>query len=146
MRAKPVVIISSTQNALRVPRKKLAELVQFLSRAEGVRVAAVDIAVVNSAEMTGVNRRFLDHRGDTDVISFDLTDQGGQGLSIQLVICGDVAVRQAPHHGLKPQHELMLYVIHGLLHMMGYEDTTIRGGARMHAREEELLKQFLRRE
>jgi probable rRNA maturation factor len=62
---------------------------------------------------------------------------------VQLVVCGDVAVEQARLRGLKPQHELMLYVIHGLLHMMGYEDTSIRGGAKMHAREDELLKEFL---
>lgn len=146
MKNKPNVVISSTQRALRVPRKRLAELVEFVSRAEGVRIAFVDIAVVDSGEMGGVNRRFLGHTGDTDVISFDLTDRDSHGLSVQLVVCGDVAVRQGPHHGLAPQHELMLYVIHGLLHMMGHEDKTVRGGARMHAREEELLREFLRGE
>ena len=60
------------------------------------------------------------------------------------MVCGDLAVEQAKARGLKARDELMLYVIHGLLHLMGYEDTSIRGGARMHAREEELLKEFLK--
>ena len=145
MKESPRVVISSSQKAIRVPRKLLAELVEFVARSEGVRVGAVDIAVVDSSEISGVNRRFLGHAGPTDVIGFDLSDRASHGLSAQLVVCGDVAVRQGPLHGLKPQHELMLYVIHGLLHMMGYEDTSIRGAARMHAREEELLKEFLKK-
>lgn len=37
----------------------------------------------------------------------------------------------------------MLYVVHGLLHLMGYEDESVRGAAKMHARQEELLADFL---
>jgi probable rRNA maturation factor len=139
-----MVIISSTQSAIRVPRKRLAELIEFVAHSEGVRVGQVDLAIVASPEITGVNRRFLGHAGATDVISFDLSDKDIPGLCAQLVVCGDLAVRQAKARGLKARDELMLYVIHGLLHLMGYEDTSIRGGARMHAREEELLKEFLK--
>jgi probable rRNA maturation factor len=138
------VIISSAQSAIRVPRKRLAELVEFVAHSEGVRVGQVDLAIVASPEITGVNRRFLGHAGATDVISFDLSDKDIPGLCAQLVVCGDVAVQQAKDRGLKARDELMLYVIHGLLHLMGYEDTSIRGGARMHAREEELLRAFLK--
>lgn len=140
----PKVIISSDQSAIRVPRKRLAELVEFVAHSEGVRVGQVDLAIVAAPEITGVNRRFLGHAGATDVISFDLSDKDIPGLCAQLVVCGDVAVEQAKARGLKAQDELMLYVIHGLLHLMGYEDTSIRGGARMHAREEELLRAFLK--
>lgn len=138
----PPVLISSSQRAIRVPRKKLAALVEFVAAAQGVRLAQVDIAVVGSGEIAAVNQDWLSHRGPTDVISFDLSD-GGQGLSCQLVLCGDVAVREAAARGLRPQHELMLYVVHGLLHMMGYDDLAIRPAAKMHARQDELLKAFL---
>ena len=47
----PVVLISSTQHAMRVPRKKLADLVAFVARAQGRRVAQVDLAVVGVAEI-----------------------------------------------------------------------------------------------
>ena len=137
------ILSSSTQNAIRVPRKRLAELIEFVAHSEGVRIGQVDLAIVASREITGVNRRFLGHAGATDVISFDLSDKDIPGLCAQLVVCGDLAVQQAKARGLKAPHELMLYVVHGLLHLMGYEDTSIRGGARMHAREEELLKEFL---
>jgi probable rRNA maturation factor len=143
MAKEPNIVISSSQRAIRVPRKRLAALIEFVAHSEGARIGQVDLAVVSSSEISGLNRRFLSHAGPTDVLSFDLSGQEAPGLHAQLVVCGDVAVRQGPLHGQKPQHELMLYVVHGLLHLLGHEDTSIRGGVRMHAREEELLREFL---
>ncbi len=142
-RKKPNVVISSTQKAMRVPRKKIPELVDFVSRCEGATVADVDIAVVDKKEMAAMNRKYLQHIGPTDVLSFDLSDNLTLGIVAQLVVCGDVAVTEAKARGHSPARELMLYVVHGLLHMMGYEDSSVRGAAKMHAREEELLEDFL---
>jgi probable rRNA maturation factor len=142
-RAKPKVLISSTQRAVRLPRGKMVELIDFVARREGVRVAEVDLAVVAADQMAGLNRRYLQRAGTTDVLSFDLSESGRGGLSAQLVVCGDVAAAQAAARHLPPQRELMLYVVHGLLHLMGYEDDSVRGAAKMHARQEELLRDFL---
>ncbi len=140
----PTVRISSTQSALRVPRKRIAALVAYVAHQEGVRLREVDLAVVSREEIVAVNRQWL-HRSDpTDVISWDLSDSGEQGVTAQLVVCGDVAVEQAKLRSVRPSRELMLYVVHGLLHLMGYEDHSVRGAVRMHAREEELLEAFLK--
>ena len=128
-----------------MPRKRLAELAAFVAEQEGVRLAEVDIAVVDDDEMAALNRRHLRHAGTTDVLSFDLSGEHTPGLCVQLVVSGPVARRSGPQHGFAPTHELMLYVIHGLLHQMGYDDVDVRAGAHMHAREEELLGKFLDR-
>jgi len=141
---KPIVNISSTQRAMRVPRKKLTELVAFVAVSEGTAVCEGDIAVVASAEIAAMNRRYLGHAGPTDVLSFDMSDSGSRGISAQIVVCGDVAVKQARARGLGQQRELMLYVVHGLLHLMGYDDQSPRGAAKMHAREDEILEAFAR--
>jgi len=141
----PKVAISSTQKAIRVPRKRIAELVAFVAEIEGCRIGEVDIAVVDSAKMAELNRRYLRHAGTTDVLSFDLSESPKAGLSIQLIVCGDVARTEAAARGLKPARELMLYIVHGLLHMLGYEDQSVRGSVRMQARQEEILDQFLAR-
>jgi probable rRNA maturation factor len=130
---------------MRVPRKLIADLVAFVARREGTRAAEVDVAVVARGEITSLNRRWLGHARPTDVVSFDLSEGGGRGLSAQIVVCGDVAVREGRSRGTGARRELLLYVVHGLLHLMGHEDSTVRGGARMHAREEELLREFLAR-
>lgn len=134
--------ISSSQTALRVPRKRLTELVAFVARSEGAAIAEVDLAVVNRDEIASLNRRYLRHAGPTDVLSFDLSDADREGICAQIIVCGDLAAAQAREYGLTPQRELMVYVIHGLLHLMGYEDDSVRGAARMHARQDELLEAF----
>lgn len=127
---------------MRVPRKRLAELIGFVADREGADVAEVDVAVVGRVEMAELNRRYRGHGGETDVLSFDLSDASRIGLVAQIVVCGDVAVEQAGRYGTGVQGELMLYVVHGLLHLTGYDDRTARGAARMHAREDELLAEF----
>jgi len=138
----PRVAISSTCKGLRVPRKKITELAAFIARREGVHLAEADIAVVNSREISHMNRQYLNHSGATDVLSFDLSEAPKEGICAQIIVCGDVAVQQAKLRGLTFQEELLLYVAHGLLHMIGYDDTAIRTAAKMHARQDELLSEF----
>ncbi len=138
-RTSPTVAIASTQQAVRVPRKRIAELVARLARQEGVRLAHVDVAVVTGREMAALNRRYLGCTGATDVLSFDMSDELSDGLVAQIIVCGNVAARQAPRHGNCAARELLLYVVHGLLHLTGYDDTTPALAAEMHARAERLL-------
>lgn len=137
------ILISSSQSAMRLPRKKITQLVIFVAKAEGLKVDLADIAVVSARQIAAMNRQYLGHRGSTDVISFDLTEAGAKGLSCQIIVCGDVAVTQALKLSCSRQRELMLYVVHGLLHVIGYDDTTAPDAAKMHARQEQLLEKFL---
>jgi len=138
------VRICSSQKALRVPRQKIAALIALVAWRERVRIAEVDIAVVTAREIAALNRRHLGRAGQTDVLSFDLTDSPGGNLCAQIIVCGDLAVRQARNLRTGPQRELLLYVLHGLLHLIGYDDAGHAPAARMHAREDELLGELAR--
>ncbi len=138
-RIRPTVAIASAQQAVRVPRKRIAALAARLARQEGVRLAHVDVAVVTAGEMAALNRRYLGQTGATDVLSFDMSDEFSDDLAAQIIVCGDVAARQAPRHGQSAARELLLYVAHGLLHLTGYDDATPPLAARMHARAERLV-------
>ena len=139
----PETTISSTQRALRVPRRQIVALIDAVARAEDVVLDHVDVAVVSAEQIARVNRRHLAHRGPTDVLSFDLSGDEDAGLAAQIVVCADLAVREGPKHGHRPQHELLLYVVHGLLHLMGYDDATDAVAAVMRHRQEQLLTDFL---
>jgi probable rRNA maturation factor len=141
-RTRPAVTISSSQRVLRVPRKRIDELIAYVAAAERARIAEVDVAVVGAEEMAALNRRFLGRRGASDVLSFDLS-QSPAARSGQVVVCADAAVCEAAARHARPQHELMLYVVHGLLHLMGYDDGDRRRATEMHARQEQLLAGFL---
>lgn len=128
-----------------MPRKRIAELIAFLARSEGADLTEVDLAIVTGRQIAAINRRYLGHSGATDVLSFDLSDDGGKGISAQLVVCADLAVKEARSRGHGPQQELMLYVVHGLLHLLGYDDADPASAARMGARSGQLLEAFYRR-
>jgi len=140
--AKAEILICNRQKAVRVFRQRLRRLVRFVARAEGVPLALVDLAVVGKEEMARLNRRYLRRAGPTDVLSFDLSEPHRPGLSAQIIVCGEIAAEEARRRGSRPQQELMLYVIHGLLHLMGYDDGTTSAAEKMHRREEELLVRF----
>lgn len=141
-RPRNVVWIDNRTSCLRAPRKRITKLVGFVARAERRAVAEVDVAVVNAHEITRLNRRYLRHAGLTDVLCFDL-GQPGEPIMAQIVVCAEVAIRQAKRFGHSPQRELLLYVVHALLHLMGYNDAKPAQAARMQRRQEELLRRFL---
>ena len=121
----------------------MTELVHFVAARQRVKIADVDIAVLSRKEMAACNRTFLRHAGPTDVISFDLTDPGAKGLSAEILLCGDIARAEAKKRSHGEQRELLLYLIHGLLHLMGYDDKTAAKAKKMHARQEALLAEFM---
>jgi len=123
-------------------RRRIAEAVRFVLRAEGVRSCWLEIAVFDDRQMRALNRRWLGRTGLTDVISFDLSDSldgDTSHLAGQISVCATVAARRARKAGIRPDAELMLYIVHGLLHLLGYDDLADRDAERMHRREDELL-------
>jgi len=147
MKAKPTspdaaITVANTQRRLRVPVRRVRELVSFVADAEGRSIGEVEIAVVGRQRMATLNEAHLGHAGPTDVLSFDLTGDRGDGVSAVIVVCADVAVRQGRRRGHAAWRELLLYITHGLLHVMGYDDATAGQAERMHAREDELLDTF----
>ena len=146
MKALPETLISidSKVRGFRVPRKKINELIAFVESAEGASFAEIDIAIVNDEQMAVINKEFLNHEGTTDVITFDLSNEMLEnGVCGEIVICCDVAAREASERKITTQRELLLYITHGLLHLLDYDDTKPRPRTRMHARQEELLEAFL---
>jgi probable rRNA maturation factor len=125
--------------------------------AEGFNSGDVSIVVVGARAMATLHERYLDIPGPTDVLTFDLGTNRGRGpIDGEIIVCADVAARTARRAGSArlpgdktarqlaraARAELALYVVHGVLHLAGYDDRTPRGFARMHRREDELLREL----
>ncbi len=131
--------------------KLLARAARHAARAERFTHGELSIAVVGARRMSRLHERHAGRRGATDVLTFDLgTDRQRGVLDAEIVVCADVARRRAParpasRRAPSPravQAELALYVVHGLLHLAGYDDHAPRGFAAMHAREDALLSEL----
>ena len=94
----------------------------------------VSVAVVDDATMADLHERFLNIAGPTDVLTFEMGDDEGE-----IVICLDEARRQSADRGTTVGQELLLYAIHGLLHLAGRDDLTQEGYDAMHAEEDDIL-------
>jgi probable rRNA maturation factor len=99
----------------------------------------VRVRIVRDAEMAEAHERYKGVPGTTDVLTFDLSSPGGP-LDADLLICSDEAARQAAPRGIPVAQELLLYIVHGMLHCLSYDDVTPDGAAAMHAREDEVLE------
>ena len=114
-----------------------------LALAAGAASGEIAVTVVGDGRMGDLHRRYKGDPTSTDVLSFDLGagDDGEPGvLDADVVVCLDEAARQAGRRRGHPvRDELLLYALHGTLHLLGYDDTDDRSARRMHRRENELL-------
>lgn len=132
--------IANLQTQLVVARSRLESHARYVLENERIRRASVSLALVDDATIHALNRRFLGHDWPTDVLSFPLGEDDAE-LTGEIVISVERAVAEAGTRGLEPTAEVLLYLTHGLLHLVGYDDRTPRQAARMHRREAELLAQ-----
>lgn len=111
----------------------------------GVKQASLSLAVVGDKEMAQLHEQYTGVAGTTDVLTFDLKDHDQQDqddhcIEGDIVVCLDEAKRQAAERNHPVRHELLLYAVHGLLHLLGEDDHDEDAYQRMHAREDELLQ------
>ena len=125
---------------VRLERQRLRQAVRAILRDAQVRSAEVSLAVVSDQQIQQLNRRYLQHDYPTDVLSFRL-DDGTDPVSLEgeVVVSWDTACRTAERIGWRSHDELLLYVIHGCLHLVGYQDHTSAERKQMRAREAEYL-------
>lgn len=152
------VAVANRQRRVRVSAAALRRAALYALRAEGApRDVELSIAVVDDAAIRALNRRYRGEDRATDVLAFPQAAPrrsspglrargGGQGGVLgDVVLSAERAAAQAAALGHSTARELALLVIHGVLHLLGYDDTTPAGARRMRARQEALLEALVRR-
>lgn len=104
----------------------------------------LSVALVGDDEMAGLNEKYRGKEGPTDVLSFGCDDPcpAGAGEPVTLgdvIIAPDVAVAHAAEYGTTVEEELNLLLVHGILHLLGYDHESDEDAAVMQAREQLLL-------
>jgi probable rRNA maturation factor len=120
---------------------RIRDLVRFVCSRFRLRRALVDLSITDNPGIRRVNRRFFASSAVTDCISFDLTDPSEPGRCFSIVVNAELARRQARLRGHSARAELALYIVHGMLHQLGFDDLTVATAKRMHREEDRLLEQ-----
>jgi len=139
-----VIQIANNFAGIDAPPSKIKKLVRAVLDRFGLSKATVSIAIVDDAEIRKLNSRFLNRKSNTDCLSFDLSDtRDSQSPKLyELIVNGEMAVRQAKLRGHASQAELALYITHGLLHNLGFDDSTDSKARKMHDTEDNILQQL----
>ena len=136
------VHVEDLQKDLPVDAKRVERLVQFVLEKEG-RTGEISICFVDDERISQLHGEFLDDPTPTDVITFPLHDDDSRTLEGEIVISTGAALRQAQEHASTPLRELHLYVIHGLLHLTGFDDLNEADAKEMEQAQEGYLRAWI---
>jgi probable rRNA maturation factor len=134
----------------RVRTTPLRQAARRLLQEAGLPRAEVSVLLTDDATIHEMNRAYRGYDKPTDVLSFAQGENPGDAppppplpgtppLLGDVVISVDTAIRQAETHGVSLEQELALLTVHGILHLLGYEDETEAGAEKMQEREREIL-------
>jgi probable rRNA maturation factor len=133
------IAVACPQETVPIDRGLMRTVARAVLEGEGVADYEISLAFVDDATIHRLNLRYLEHDEPTDVLSFPLTDPGSKKLSGELVIGAEIALARSREHGHDVQAELGLYVIHGLLHLCGFDDHEHGDAEAMRERERHYL-------
>jgi len=133
------VEVSDTQAHLSISPDWIANLVRRTLIHEGIERADISVALVDDASIRVINARYLLHDWATDVISFRFSEEDSAELTGELVVSAEMAASTAVEANCEPAQELALYLVHGLLHLCGYNDQAADDVAVIRGREGEVL-------
>jgi probable rRNA maturation factor len=117
----PKIYVNNRQTAVRPSVKLVRAVVQHSIALEGFTCEEVTIHLVSKQKMRVLHLQFFDDPSVTDSMSFPLASSA-QRISGDVFVCPAQAIDYTAGHGGDPLTETLLYIIHGLLHLMGYDD------------------------
>lgn len=145
--------ITNTQACLDIDEALLRRAAECTLDEEQVVRADLSVVIVDNAAIRDLNRQYLDHDWDTDVLSFLLECEAGTAEHVspepprgagkrfegEVILSAEMARARAPEFHWSPHEELLLYLVHGLLHLTGYDDRSEEERRLMRSREREIL-------
>ncbi len=115
------VEIANQQSSLAIDEDRLRSVTLQILTDAGYTEGALSLAVVDDPTIHELNVRHLEHDYPTDVLSFGLTDEPPR-LEGEVIVSSETAITNAEEYDWPADHELLLYVIHGVLHLVGHRD------------------------
>ena len=141
MEAPEAVEVHPVHPSLALDEGAVRAAVARAAAGEGFAVVALSVVLADHAAVCALNRDWLGHDFDTDVVSFPLDDEAAARREVdgEVYVDLDTAAERAPEFGAAFEEEALRYVLHGLLHLMGHDDATEGERARMRALEDRYL-------
>lgn len=139
--------IKNNQRKIPINQKEIIHLIKNVLRLKGISKAQCGIWFVGKRRIRSLNRKFRKINRPTDVLAFSMREGKGGHLHPEilgdLVICPEMAQKYAKIYKTTTSHEIYLYLIHGILHLLGYADTTFQKHSLMQREQAKILKKII---
>ena len=122
-----------------IEKKKLHQYVKFITQDLNLSLRSLEINFINSKAIKEINKKFLSHDYSTDIITFNYSEAQNI-IDGEIFISVDDAKENAKKFKVKFQEEIGRLVVHGILHLIGFDDTTPDQRKKMKNQENQLLK------
>jgi len=131
--------------SLELDEKLLDRLVRHTVDAEGASLVHVSLVLTDHETVRRLNQDYLDHDYNTDVLSFSLRaeDEDGEAVEGEVYVDLDTATERHEEFDTSFEREAYRYVVHGVLHLLGYDDATESGREAMRVQEDNVLDEVL---
>jgi len=125
-REKPLLLeLLDEQDELAVDLEKVRSVCVRILNDGGIKSGKINVVLLDSDTIRQYNRDFLQHDYPTDTISFTSEYRQNEGhLEGEVLICTEIAKERAEEFSWTAEEEMLLYVVHGMLHLIGFDDTT----------------------
>jgi probable rRNA maturation factor len=142
-RAEGALAVHQAHPSLRLDEAAIHTTVARVLEGEGFTVADLSVVLADHATVLALNRDWLGHDYDTDVVSFPLDEEAAARREVdgEVYVDLDTAAERAPEFGATMEQEALRYVVHGLLHLLGYDDATEEERAAMRRLEDAYLRE-----
>lgn len=135
------VEIQDLQELIDLDHEQIDNLVRFvLTRND--HVGRIGLCFVDDEAISALHQQFMDDPTPTDVITFPLEPVVDGSLDGEIVVSTETALREAPGHQMRADDEVRLYIVHGLLHLLGYDDLDEQGQKTMNRLQQALLDRW----
>ena len=125
-----------------IDKNRVKKLISSILKVEK-KNAELNLVFTDNKKIKKINKTFLGHNFVTDVISFGYNDASLENnISGEIIISVEMAVKLAQKLKCTIEGEIALYLVHGLLHLLGYNDKVKKDARKMHQREKELLSMY----
>lgn len=137
--------IEHAHSSLALNEETLDRLIRHTVDAEGASLVHVSLVLTDHETVRRLNQDYLDHDYNTDVLSFSLRaeDDEGDAVEGEVYVDLDTAAERHEEFGTSFEREAYRYVVHGVLHLLGYDDATESGREAMRVQEDHILDEVL---
>jgi probable rRNA maturation factor len=136
------ITITNEQSILAIDDKDLCRTISFVLDRYEKEEATVSLAIVDSPQIRSLKNRYFNIDEVTDVISFNLNESPSCPLECEVIVNAQLAAERAAEDAQDPRAELNLYVVHGLLHQLGFDDASKEEAKDMHETEDQILEEL----